>query len=210
LLQIRFLYKKVYEMNIAKRHWRVFCQVQIFVVMVLAALALPAQGEEAAPSGGLTPAQLQELQQLQQEMQTLGQQLDAIQQAALQANPELQNQQEQYRKKLTNAMQEQGADPEPVLERMGDIQEQLQDEELDKEKRQQLINTYREKDMRLQRARQEAMQNEEVRKAAEDLSEATLTAMREQDPKTEELLQELEQLQQRMQKLISEARAEGQ
>jgi hypothetical protein len=195
-------------MDIAKRYIRPFFQAQVFVVAALAAMALPVYAE-SAPSGGLTPDQMQELQKLQQEMQTVGQQLDAIQQATLEAKPELQEQQEQYRTMLIEAMQEQGADPEPLLDRMGEIQEQLRDEELDKEKRQQLINIYREKDMRLQQARQGAMQDEKVRKAAEELSQATLAAMREQDPKTEGLLREVEQLRQQMQELMAAAKADG-
>jgi hypothetical protein len=195
-------------MDIAKRYIRPFFQAQVFVVAALAAMALPVYAE-SAPSGGLTPDQMQEIQKLQQEMQAVGQQLDAIQQATLEAKPELQEQQEQYRTMLIEAMQEQGADPEPLLDRMGEIQEQLRDEELDKEKRQQLINIYREKDMRLQQARQGAMQDEKVRKAAEELSQATLAAMREQDPKTEGLLREVEQLRQQMQELMAAAKADG-
>jgi predicted RND superfamily exporter protein len=68
---------------------------------------------------------------------------------------------------------------------------------------------YQQKDAQLQQAGRDAMQDEEVHKAAEELSKATIVAMREQDPKTAELLQEMEQLREEMQQIVAKAKADA-
>jgi uncharacterized coiled-coil DUF342 family protein len=187
-------------MDIAKRSLRLFFTAQLI------AFALSVHAEPAE-SPSLTPEQMQELQELQQKMHAVGQQLNEIRQKTLEAKPELQKQQDEYRSLLFKTMKGQGSDPDPTLARMREIEEQVQDQELAEDKRKQLIMEYQEKDAQLQQAGHDAIQDEGVHKAAEKLSQATIAAMREQNPKTEELLQEMEQVRKEMQQILAKTKA---
>jgi uncharacterized coiled-coil DUF342 family protein len=187
-------------MDIAKRSLRLFFTAQLI------AFALSVHAEPAE-SPSLTPEQMQELQELQQKMHAVGQQLNEIRQKTLEAKPELQKQQDEYRSLLFKTMKGQGSDPDPTLARMREIEEQVQDQGLAEDKRKQLIMEYQEKDAQLQQAGHDAIQDEGVHKAAEKLSQATIAAMREQNPKTEELLQEMEQVRKEMQQILAKTKA---
>lgn len=194
-------------MDIAKKFLRLFYRPQFIAFIALTVLALPLH----AQSGGdlsLSSEQMQELHKLQQKMRTVGQQLDKIRQEALEAKPELQDQQGEYQSLLFETMKEQGNDPAPALTRMREIEGQMQDQELAEEKRKQLIMEYRQKDAGLQQASRKAMQDEEVREAAQELSQATVAAMREHNPKTGELLQEMKQLRQEIRQMVAQIKAE--
>lgn len=171
----------------------------------LAALALSAHAQPAK-SLSLTPDQVQSLHKLQQKMQTTGQQLNKIRQETMKAKPELQNQQKTYQSLLFKTMKEQGNDPDPTLARMHDIEEQFQDQSLAEGKRQQLMIEYQQKNAQLRKAGHDAMQDKGVRQAAEDLSQATIVAMRKQNPKAEALLQQMDQLRKEMQQIVAKAK----
>jgi uncharacterized membrane protein YdfJ with MMPL/SSD domain len=152
---------------------------------------------------------MQGFHKLQQKMHTVGQQLNEIRQKVLEAKPKLKNQQDEYQSLLFKTMKKQGNDPDPALARMREIEGQFQDQGLTEDKRKQLVMEYQQKDAQLQQAGRDAMQDEEVHKAAEELSKATIVAMREQDPKTAELLQEMEQLREEMQQIVAKAKADA-
>lgn len=194
-------------MDIAKNFLHLFCRLHFIVFAALTVLALPLHAQSGEDLS-LSSEQMQELHKLQQKMRNVGQQLDEIRQQALEAKPELQEQQGEYQSLLFETMKEQGNDPASELTRMREIEGQIQDQELAEEERKQLIMEYRQKDVGLQQASRKAMQDEEVREAAEELSEATVAAMREHNPKTEELLQEMEQLRQEIQQMMAKIKAE--
>lgn len=194
-------------MNIAKKTSYLFFGTQFIAFFGLAALALSAHAQPAeSQSLSLTPDQIQNLHKLQQKMQATGQQLNKIRQETMKAEPELQNQQKTYQSLLFKTMKEQGNDPDPVLTRMHEIEEQFQGQDLAEDKRQQLMIEYQQKNAQLRKAGQDAMQDKGVRQAAEDLSQATVVAMRKQDPKVETLLQEMDQLRKEMQQIVSKAK----
>ncbi|NIX11201.1 MAG: hypothetical protein GWN05_06585 [Gammaproteobacteria bacterium] len=147
---------------------------------------------------------MQELQEVQQELRAVGQQLGRIQRQALQADPKLQEQQSEYRTLLLSTMKGNGHKPEADIARLNEIEGQLKAEGVPDEERRQLITEYRRTSAGLQQARQEAMQDGTVRAAAGALSEAVLTAMREQDPKTDELLGRMEELRERARRIVTE------
>jgi hypothetical protein len=189
-------------MDIAKKSLHLFFAVQLI------AFALSAHAEPAK-SPSLTPEQMQELQELQQKMHAVGQQLNEIRQKTLEAEPKLQKQQDEYRALLFKTMKGQGNDPDLALARMREIEEQVQDQDLAEDKRKQLIMEYQEKDAQLQQAGHDAIQDKGVHKAAEKLSQATIIAMREQNPKTGELLQEMEKVRKEMQQILAKTKAEA-
>jgi hypothetical protein len=195
-------------MNIVKKFLHLFSGAQFILFVGLAVLALSVHAESAKPLS-LTPDQMQGFHKLQQKMHTVGQQLNEIRQKVLEAKPKLKNQQDEYQSLLFKTMKKQGNDPDPALARMREIEGQFQDQGLTEDKRKQLVMEYQQKDAQLQQAGRDAMQDEEVHKAAEELSKATIVAMREQDPKTAELLQEMEQLREEMQQIVAKAKADA-
>lgn len=175
-----------------------------------AALALgTVQAEPSEPKEGQTISgqQMQELQEIQQQMRAVGQQLGQIQQQALQANPKLQEQQREYRTLLLSTMKGNGHEPEADIARLGEIEGKLKREGVPEEERRQLIAEYRQTSAGLQQARQEAMQDEAVRAAAGELSEAVLTAMKAQDPKTSDLVGRMQALRERARRIVTEGSA---
>ncbi|ABA56652.1 hypothetical protein [Nitrosococcus oceani] len=196
-------------MDIAKKFLPLPWRAQFLAFAALTVFALPLHAESGeAPS--LTPAQMQEFHKLQQKMRTVGQQLDEIRQETLKTTPKLQEQQEEYQSLLFKTMKEQGSDPDPALARMREIEGQVQNEDLPEDERKQFIMEYQQKDAQLQQASRDAMQDEKVRKMAESLSQDTVAAMREQDPKTEELLREMEQLREEMQGIVAKIKPKPQ
>jgi hypothetical protein len=200
-------------MNIIKKSLHLFLEAQLIAFVGLVVLTVPAHAESASSLSltpdKLTPDQMKGFQKLQLKMYAIGQQLDEIRQKTLEAKPKLKSQQDEYQSLLIKTMKKQGNDPDPALVRMHQIRGELQNQGLTKDKRKQLITEYQQKEVQIQQAGHDAIQDKRVHKAAEELSKATVVAMREQEPKTAELLQEMEQLRQQMQQLIAKAKADA-
>ncbi|CAB1277320.1 hypothetical protein [Candidatus Nitrosacidococcus tergens] len=141
----------------------------------------------------LNTEQMKEYQKLQLKIYAVEMQLDKIRENAITINPQLKKEMDQYQALVLETMAKQGHDPQPILARIRAIQDALQDPELEEEKRIDLTREYEKKNIELQKISQEAMKDEQVRKDADNLSTETITAMRKQDPITEELLQQMKQ-----------------
>lgn len=172
--------------------------------MGLTMVTVPIHAESTHSSQSLTADQMKELKKLQVEMYAIELQLDEIRQKALQASPDLKIQQDKYQSLLLKTMKEQGNNPDPVLARMHQIEKELKNKDLSKDKHKHLVAEYQQKTIELQRASYDAVQIKQVHKAAEDLSKATVTAMSKQEAKTEELLHKMDQLRQQMQQLAGD------
>lgn len=149
----------------------------------------------------MTPEQSQKLQQfkqLQQDMQQLQQQLDDIQKATLEANPELAQQQQDIEKMVMEQLRASGNDPEQKVKEIKSLQAKIKNEGLPVEQRKSYYQDYRQKVMDFQKAQQKVMQNEDVQSAMKDLNKAMLVAMKEQNPKTEDLLSDIKKKQEAM------------
>ena len=186
-----------------------------------AACTLSAPAMAAGPQGGPAPQggpggmqgkaqsnpQLQRLKELRDEARSLGQQLGQIRQKAIENNESLQAQQKEFRANMKAAMKEDGYDPEGDYDRLLEIQKKLKQggQGMEREQRMGLVQEFREKQMNLQKAEQKAMKDEGLQKQRQDLIEATQTAMKEQDPKAEKLMQRFEEIRQEIQQLRKEA-----
>lgn len=207
-LDFYILWKTIEIMNIIKKSLHLLLRAQLIIFVGLVVLTVPTHADSAS-SPSLTPDQMKGFQKLQLKMYAVGQQLDEIRQKALEAKPKLKNQQDEYQSLLIKTMKKQGNDPDSALLRMHQIRGELQDQGLTKGKRKQLITEYQQKEVQIQQAGHDAIQDKRVHKAAEELSKATIVAMREQEPKTAELLQEMEELRQQMQQFIAKAKVDA-
>lgn len=153
--------------------------------------------------------QVQAFRQTRQEMIELQQKLNKIQQETVEAHPELKEQQDAFGELLLAEMKSKGHTPEQDLARLKEMRDELRSEGTPKEERQQLMVEFQQKAQAYKKAQQEALQSEKVKKARGELVQAITTAMRERNPETDKLLEELRQKQQKLMEIRKSA-TEGQ
>jgi hypothetical protein len=130
-----------------------------------------------------------QMQEAQRKVMELGQQLNQIEQKAVEANPELQQQREEFQSLLMETMKEQGAEPQKRIDRLEEIQPRLS--QAQGEERRNLMQEFRQEQQSLMQAQRQAMQQEEVKQARQELQENTFNAMKEQNPETEQIIKDL-------------------
>jgi len=161
--------------------------------------------DQAAPSSE-APAVMQELQSMQQEIQQLMNQLRQLQQQATEANPELAAEQEDYRELVINTMSAQDFDPEAEIKKLRSLQSELQnDSELEEGERRSKMQELEQKTQQFRSRQQEALQNEDVQTAREELDGKIKAAMQEQNPEAADMIDRLTELQQEYQNLLQKA-----
>lgn len=173
--------------------------------MVLTALvsgSVQAQ-EQSAP--GQPSELLQQVQQKQAEIQQLNEQLSAIQQNTIEANPGLADKRDAFMAKVDEKMAESGHDPEASRQKMDELRGQIEGGELSQDEAQQVAQELRTEQSAMQQAQGQAMQDPEVQADIQSLNQELVAAMREQNPQTDELISQLQSAQQEYQALMQEA-----
>lgn len=161
------------------------------VAVALAFLAVPGldaqEPEESGEEGR---------QELMAELQQVNQELVGIRQRAMQ-DPELQQEQAATEEKVIAAMTEVDPEAQQKLDRIQQLQGELQtaQQEGDQEKMGSLLQERRQLEQSLQQAQAQAMEQQEVAAAVESFRQSLVAAMKEVDPKAEQLLQRQEELQ---------------
>ena len=155
-------------------------------------LAVAQQATPQEPPAAQAPENEEEARELLNEMQQIQQRLISVQEQALQNDPELQEQAQEYQQTLLAAMRAEGFDPMQSLNHIELIEKQIQSQTLNEQEREGLMAEVQEEEARLQQAEQAALQQEGVQQAREQLMEGMLAAMRKQEPQTDELIQDLE------------------
>lgn len=179
-------------------------------VAVLSLFALGAQAQlSQQPDSMAQPRQAPSQQLMQQvlakraEIQNLGQELQQIQQETLEANPELAKERDELVTLMDTKMVEAGHDPSSSRDKIEELQGQLQGEELTESERQELGAELRQEMTTLQQAQGDVMQDQDVQAKRQSLNENLVAAMEEQDPKTEELISDLQTAQREYRQLAS-------
>lgn len=179
---------------------------------LVAALALPGLAPAQPAADGGQPemtaeqrAQLEEFRQTRAEMMQVQQQLAQIQESAVQARPQLQEKQQQFSELMLAEMKRQGHTPEEDLAELRALQGKLRSDETPEGDRQALMSRLQAKAQAFQQAQQQAMQQPDLQQAQADLVQAVTTAMREDNPRTEALLEELQEKQRKLVQIRNEA-----
>lgn len=160
-------------------------------------LCLMASGATAqAPAPPTDDAAQQNLQQMR--LRQVQQELVSIQQTAFDENPQLQALNEDLQELVTTTMQDLGYDPEGIVESLETAQEKMEAGDLSEMERQVVIQEAQVAQQQFQAGQQAALQDSQVVAAQATLTEQLLDAMREQEPATDALITEFEQLQQEM------------
>jgi hypothetical protein len=146
----------------------------------------------------------QEQMPAQQRAEQVQSELIEIQRNTLEENPELREQAEELENLITETMKEHGANPEEDLQRLQELQQQAQNPDVDQAQREQMAREFQEIQRELIMARQQAAQDQEVQTEQEQFQTAMLEAMQEQNPRTEELLAEMREIQVQQQRQLQE------
>lgn len=176
----------------------------LLALLAVAALGtvMPSQAEPPAAQGD----SMQAARQLHGEYVELQNRLSLIQEKTMEAHPELQKQEQAFldlmMAKMTSSS---GGSPKDDLVAIEKLEHKLRSEDTPDGERQALMAEYQEKAMAFRTAQVEALKDPEVQKAQGALRDATLTAMKQQDPQTEQLMQQLEQKQDEMKQMLEAA-----
>jgi predicted RNA binding protein with dsRBD fold (UPF0201 family) len=178
----------------------------MFAAVLLAIMPLHAQ--ETAKQPGPTSEQ-QEMQQAYQQahadFMAVQQRLKQIQHDTLEAHPELQKQEQSFNELLMEEMKNKGYNPKQDLAEIEKLQQQLQSGDLSDSEREALMAKFQEKMTAFRKAQSEALQTKKVQQAQGDLMGAMITAMKEQDPQTEQLMHQMTQKRQELEQMLGTA-----
>jgi hypothetical protein len=162
-----------------------------------------------APQGVQDPQneKMQAARQLHSEYMELQQRLAAIQQKAVQAHPELQKQGQELQTLMMSKMSSStGLNAKDEMAAINEIEQKLRDKDTPDSERKTLLPEYQKRAKAFRDAQMKVMQDPEVQKAQAALTDATTAAMKQQDPETEQLMEQVKQKQLQLQKLMESAR----
>jgi len=159
------------------------------------------------PQGATAPQDdtMQAARQLHGEYVDLQKRLGMIQENAVKAHPELQKQQRALEELMMAKMSSGGANPKDEMAALNKLEQKLRSEDTPDSERQTLMAEYQERAKTFRTAQHQALQDPEVQKAQAALMDATLAAMKQQDPQTEELMQQLQKKQEEMKQMMESA-----
>lgn len=179
-------------------------------VIALAALGValgvvaPVSAQQAPPEGmapQMTPeqaAQIEAFQEKRTEFMRLQQELERIEQAALESNPELQQQRDAFGDLIVDEMKRQGHSPEEDIAELQSLQDRLSNAETPEEERPELMGKLQSKVMALEEAQQQALESPRVQEERGKLVAAITTAMQREDPRTNDIIQQMEKTQEEL------------
>lgn len=129
-----------------------------------------------------------------EELRELQQSLSEIRETAMAENPELQQQQDKLQTQVMSRMRDQGIEPRKSIRRLQDITRELRSGDVAEEDQAALMTEYQETREEVLAARRDALDDEGVREAQENLQDDLVEAMSEQDPAVPEMIERFEVL----------------
>jgi len=147
---------------------------------------------QGQPGGTAQREGIQQMQQARRELQKTNQELAAIREKTLENNPELAKRRDELSALVQETMSEQGHDPDAQIERLEELRKKMQSGDVEASERREILQEAQSQQQQLQQAQQAALQDEEVQQAREAFGEDLIAAMKEEDPRTEELIQKLD------------------
>jgi len=180
--------------------------VALSALIAAPAAAQPAQGGDSGKGpGAMQKKGDPELRNAQKKVRDLRQQLGQIQQKALDNNPELKQQQKDLQSLMKDKVKGQVDGADKKMARLKEIRSTLQgNKDMPKEERQKLMKEFQSTAQEFQQAQKKAMQDPEVQQAREKFQKDMRAAMNEEDPNTDQLMQDLQQARKEFQKKLQE------
>jgi hypothetical protein len=184
------------------------CAATPRTLLALAALAVSAAVQAAPPPAGApAPApgkggSMEAAQQIHTEYMSLQQRLAQIQQKTMQAHPELQKQEKAFTDLMLSKMSTGGTSAKDEMDSLQKLEEKLSNKDTPADERKKLMSEYEQKATAFRTAQMQALKDPEVQKARETLMNATVAAMKKEDPQTEQIMQQIEQKQEQLKKIM--------
>ncbi|MEQ9132991.1 MAG: hypothetical protein RJQ08_06615 [Salinisphaeraceae bacterium] len=173
-------------------HMQKFTTMAAATLLGVGASVFGAAIAQQAPAA--SPAQQAEVQSVIKEYREVSSELQGIRKKAVAENPDITKQQETFRNRVVSEMKSEGYDVEAKRESIKEMGTELRGEEVADERRKELIGKLRAEQQEMRQAQKKVMQKPEIQAKAEELNDATLEAMREQNPKTDDLLARMKEL----------------
>ncbi|MGF1692901.1 hypothetical protein [Photobacterium kagoshimensis] len=171
-----------------------------FVKSISAALLIAASAISLhATASPVAADSYSEQQRIANKVGVIQQELAAIKQETLQANPDLRQQQLDFEKAFEAKAEKVGYDPDSFMAKAKEIQDELRSAETTQEQQAKLIKEFNHAKTVLAKQRETIMSDAALMDQEEDLRKATYTAMTKHDPKTKALFGSLDQLIKQMQ-----------
>lgn len=177
---------------------------------VVRAESSPPAGQD--PMSQLTPAQREKLKEFQQkrtELLQLGQELEQIRQETVKNHPELKEREQAFGNMVAEEMKNNGGTPKEDLAELRALQAKLRDQSTPDSDRQALMMRLQRKAQEFEQARRKALENPKLQKAQGELLQDMVTAMKKENPKAEQIMQQMHQKQQEMIEIRNSAQAAG-
>jgi hypothetical protein len=175
-------------------------------LLALAALTpvvtLHAEPPPAAPAPG---GQMEAAKQVHSEYMELQNRLAQIQKKTMEAHPELQQQEKAFMDLMMTKMTSADGNAKDDLAAIEKLEQQLRSADTPAGDRQKLMGEYQQKATAFRTAQMQAFKDPEVQKAQQALMTATVTAMKKEDPRTEQIMQQLQQKQEELKNLMESA-----
>ena len=174
-------------------------------VFALATPAMAQPGQKAAAAQQATQAKVQ---QIQTEMQKLGMQLAAIERKAIATDTHLQAKRDHFSAHMVKVMKTLGYDPEGDSKQLAEIKHKVLGGKLKQDERVAQIKKFRSIRAHLMQGQMAAMQDKSLLKESQQLNEATMVAMKKQDPQAEAMMKRFDALGTKLRSLLRSSRAQ--
>lgn len=170
--------------------------------MIKRLLTLGLIAASALSFSGMALAQSNDTQQLMQGYRQDAQQLKQIHDQTVKSNPQLAKEQQQFEQQVKQAVKKQGYNVDSGEKRMQKYAQQLQSKDISDDKRKAVMKKFQAERAQLVKARNAAMQQQDIQQAGKQLQQHTISAMNKQNGKTDQLIADMKdkrtQLQQAM------------
>jgi len=164
------------------------------LAIAIAALTFGGMTSVASAQSNTGSADQQQAQQLMQQYRQKASQLQQIHKKTIAANPELAAEQEKFEKQVRKAVQDQGYDVDKGQQRVEEMAQKLQSGDLSDSERKAVMKDFQAERQQMVKARDAALQKPDIQAAGKKLQSDTLTAMKKQDSKTDQLLTDMDSL----------------
>lgn len=131
-------------------------------------------------------------QQLMQGYRSDAQQLKQIHDATIKNNPQLAKEQSQFEDQVKKAVKKQGYDVDAGQKRMQKYAQQLQNKDLSDDKRKAVMQKFQNERQQMVKARNAAMQQDDIQQAGKKLQQDTISAMNKQNDKTDKIIDDMQ------------------
>lgn len=171
------------------------------ITAMLAVAAIGFTGLASAQDGAPAASQQQQeqTQQLVQQLRQKAAKLRQIHDETLEANPKLQQQQDDFVAMVKQGIKDQGYDIDAGQKRVEEMTQKLKNDDLGEDERKSVMQDFMAERQSLTQARTSALQEPEIKEAGEQLQQDTIDAMKTDNDGVEELMQDMDDLRNKLQ-----------